>query len=77
LRTAIYAEREGLTQAITLYYDSLLREVELNFQRRNCWMQEVSRQYQTVRQEMAALQERLQGEKHLRTIIMWNRLHPE
>jgi uncharacterized membrane-anchored protein YhcB (DUF1043 family) len=77
LRTAIYGERDSLTQAIALYYESLLREVELNFQRRHAWLQDVSRQYQGVRQEMAGLQERLQGEKHLRTIIMWNRLRPE
>lgn len=64
-------------QAIGLYYDSMRREVELNFQRRHHWLHEVTRQYQSIREEMLILQERLQGEKHLRTIIMWNRLHPE
>jgi S-methylmethionine-dependent homocysteine/selenocysteine methylase len=77
LRSAIYAEKESLAQAIGLYYDSLLREVELNYQRRHAWLQELTRQYQGVRQEMGVIQDRLQGEKHLRTIIMWNRLRPE
>lgn len=41
------------------------------------WLQEITTLYNTVQQEITTIQARLQGEKHLRTIIMWNRLHPE
>jgi hypothetical protein len=33
--------------------------------------------YARVREELLTILQRLQGDKHLRTIIMWNRLRPE
>jgi hypothetical protein len=77
LKASISTEKETLMHAISLYYESLIREIDLNYQRRHMWMQDITNFYHSVREELLTIQERLQGEKHLRTIIMWNRLHPE
>jgi hypothetical protein len=61
---------------ITLYYDSICQEIDRNFHRREIWLQEITDHYNSTRQEMATILQKLQSEQHLRTIIMWNRLHP-
>lgn len=65
-----------MLHGITLYYDSICQEIDRNFHRREIWLQEITDHYNSTRQEMATILQKLQSEQHLRTIIMWNRLHP-
>lgn len=61
LKNSIILEKDTLIHAIVLYYDSLIREVELNFQRRYKWVQELTELYHSVQQELVTIKDRLRG----------------
>lgn len=55
LKNTIILEKDTLIHAIVLYYDSLIREIDLNFQRRYKWVKEVTEMYHSVQQELVTI----------------------
>jgi hypothetical protein len=39
LRNGVLGEREQVLQTVGLYFDSLLREIDRNYKRRQMWLQ--------------------------------------
>ena len=77
MKKIIQSERQKVVHAINLYYDSLCIEIDNNCKRKQIWMQQINEHYNNTRNQLMEIHQKLQNEQNLRTLIMWNRLHPE
>ena len=49
MKKIILSEKDKVLHSISLYYDSLISEIDSNFQRKQTWIKEISDHYNNVR----------------------------